>query len=364
MKYLIIVTSSLGLVISFLLVFKSPSTSLPLCELGQLFSCGAVLNYPHYSKIFGIDNSLLGVLYFSFFLALFIFTRGTPYLVARLAFFLSFIFLLGSAYLFWISVTVIKALCPYCVAVYVVNFINFLALGLNLRRWQDKTEVFKPLVKASLVSFGVFTVAYALKLGFFTFDEKISLKDILVEDKNLHLNHILTEKEKELIKGKKYVFVEFLDPLCFFCNVLVYWQKEFKSEEAVFIKRYFPLDKDCNEALRESLHPLACELSKLLLCVDEKTVDAIFDGLIKNGQNFEDFEELSTFLSYYVSKTQIEQCLVNQEISSTLSMHIKQGLELGIRGTPTLYLNGKLVSFEKHHPSVVFRGFQKGLIQE
>jgi uncharacterized membrane protein len=90
---------------------------------GKVASCGSVgdcesVNSSRYAEIAGIPIALLGALGFLAVLALLVAESRSPSLAegARLALFgISLIGTLYSAYLSYIEVAVLRAVCPYCV---------------------------------------------------------------------------------------------------------------------------------------------------------------------------------------------------------------------------------------------------------
>lgn len=140
--FIILVAGSLGLLASFILtvdkikLLKDP-TFIPDCNINPIFSCGSVMKTQQ-AEIFGIPNTLFGILAFSVIITVAIcvlfgarmkpwfwrlFTLGTA---AGLA---------GVIYLFFQGIYRINAICPYCALTWVVVLALFIyGLAWNIRQ--------------------------------------------------------------------------------------------------------------------------------------------------------------------------------------------------------------------------------------
>ncbi|HJZ19113.1 MAG TPA: vitamin K epoxide reductase family protein [Candidatus Nanoarchaeia archaeon] len=99
-----------------------------ICAIGD-GNCDKVVK-SKYSKIFGIDNSILGMLYY-----IFIFSVGILMIIFPLLFVLSYAkygmliitggSMLFSAILFFIEIKVIKSVCEYCTISAIISVLIF-----------------------------------------------------------------------------------------------------------------------------------------------------------------------------------------------------------------------------------------------
>ncbi|HND32713.1 MAG TPA: vitamin K epoxide reductase family protein, partial [Myxococcota bacterium] len=141
-------SSAIGLGISLYLtnlhldLFYGAGVGEALCDLGEGFSCSSVNSAPE-SEIFGIPQSVLA-------LPTYVLAGALGYLARsrqdrRFAAALggmALLCVLYSAYLAWVSATLIKAWCLFCIALYIVNGVllilgvagskNFLTTSTNL----------------------------------------------------------------------------------------------------------------------------------------------------------------------------------------------------------------------------------------
>jgi len=118
---LILILSLIGFFISLFLYMSSPNPN--FCTLGGV--CKTVLT-SKYSQTFGINNSLLGMIYFSFIIILNYFNKEK---IVKL---LSIFSALFALYLIYIMFFVLKEICYYClivdfsaIIIAILNFSNF-----------------------------------------------------------------------------------------------------------------------------------------------------------------------------------------------------------------------------------------------
>lgn len=131
MEYIFIaLISLLGIILSNYLWKKKNSKGKLVCVIGK--DCKKVID-SKYSKIFGIDNIILGLLYYIFILFLSISAIAYSPLTQLNLFYMillvsSSISLIVSLYLTSIQIFVIKDLCEYCLASAIINLMLFLII--------------------------------------------------------------------------------------------------------------------------------------------------------------------------------------------------------------------------------------------
>ncbi|WP_338538791.1 vitamin K epoxide reductase family protein [Janibacter terrae] len=130
--WLYVVTGLVGLVAAVALlvekmaVLKDPE-HVPACSINPILSCGSVMSTPQ-AEAFGIPNPIIGVMGFAVLAMLgVVLASGStirPWLLwaAQVAVTLAAIFI---HWLVYQSLYVIGALCPYCMAVWVVTIAAF-----------------------------------------------------------------------------------------------------------------------------------------------------------------------------------------------------------------------------------------------
>lgn len=114
----LLILAILGLAITIYLVYTRTQKKALACNNDQ---CHAVLD-SKYNKIFGINNDILGVLYYlviiiEYFLLTALMTNMIIYFQI-----ITSIALLGSIYLLYIQAFVLRKYCIYCIGTAIINF--------------------------------------------------------------------------------------------------------------------------------------------------------------------------------------------------------------------------------------------------
>lgn len=127
-SYSIIGLGVLGFLISLFIFYKKQTKQKLVCIIGE--DCDKVVR-SKYSTIFGIDNAILGMLYFLFIIAV-----GAGEIIFPSVFALDLIILgkkiatglaaLFSAFLLGVQLIILKEWCEYCIATSIISIIIFL----------------------------------------------------------------------------------------------------------------------------------------------------------------------------------------------------------------------------------------------
>jgi protein-disulfide isomerase/uncharacterized membrane protein len=115
-----------------------------------------------------------------------------------------------------------------------------------------------------------------------------------------------------------------------------------KYPEAIrLVHRHYPLDNDCNPAVPTTFHPHACHYARLASCAGEagKFWEAN-DYLFEHGHDSVRVTAAVLAEAIGVSVTELEACLTMRGTSSVRA-DIDAGIQLAIKGTPTLVVDGK-----------------------
>lgn len=181
----------------------------------------------------------------------------------------------------------------------------------------------------------VFSNGSLIAKDFLSMQNRKSIKSRLTLD----VDATFYDKE-HLLEGSfdaKNKLVVFSDPLCPFCMEyvpeIIHYVKEHPKDFALFYYN-FPL----------SIHPGAKTLSKAIMYAEEqgikdvtlKVYEEAFDVVRANPQSV-----LDAFNTFMGTKFTLEQ--INQKhIQSRLDNDMRRGNSIMIKGTPTLFINGKI----------------------
>ena len=118
--------------------------------------------------------------------------------------------------------------------------------------------------------------------------------------------------------------------------------KDHEGEVRLVFKN-FPLDIACNERMEQQLHALACQAALTARCAGRQREelfwevhDALFDV---TGLTIRDLHRVPMELD--VSIDALNACVSAQTPLANVKEDIALGRDLGVSGTPTLFVNGK-----------------------
>jgi protein-disulfide isomerase/uncharacterized membrane protein len=140
--------------------------------------------------------------------------------------------------------------------------------------------------------------------------------------------------------------VEFSDFLCPWCRALAVALKDFLpksgSRLAIHFKNY-PLDKSCNPHLQATVHEGACWLALGGLCAQDQGRfwpyhDRIF-GTQMEKVGREDVGRLAGEAG--LDRRALDACLDSPRTRERLAAQVAEAERSGVKGTPTVFLNGK-----------------------
>lgn len=166
-------------------------------------------------------------------------------------------------------------------------------------------------------------------------------------ERKQNLKELLTGTYPELgSKDASIQIVEFADFQCPYCKRMAETvRKEFLPEEANkvhFVFRQFPLP----------MHPWAMAAAEMAECVSlQKTEEfwKVYDFLFENQAQLNPGnlkEKVTEFVAQNVDvdKVQYKLCVDNGLATGPISRDVELGQKLGVRGTPTLFINGAVYS--------------------
>lgn len=331
------------------------------CNINDTFSCDEVAR-SQFSEVFGIPMGVYGIGFFAALLLLFGMAQYLPKnreeSLQTLAA-LSVIGLLTSLVLGGISIFSIGAMCLSCIGVYSVC----LLLAINLFVFKDGFP--RPFSIAKMFNGGIvaiFAVTVCI-VGFRYLNAGTPKPDTEVASNDSHnaglnllpkVNDIKVDNNaysgmgEDFRKGSdeaKVRIVEFADFQCPACSNAAKTVKRIGStygpSVSIVFKNY-PLDQACNPAIKRKMHEFACQGAKLARCLGEKgNFWKMHDQLFANQQEFSTKNLNKWAKKLGLSDSEIKSCLASKDVEDKIRADVKQGNELGVDSTPTLFINGQ-----------------------
>lgn len=274
--------------------------------------------------------------------------QATP--LSRLLVALSALSVVYSMTLFGYSIWV-GSICQFCAVLYVVNtgllILTAMTLGEPLRDFVRKVwaaAVSRPAVIAAVVMVTVTAGSYLV------YRSAVLSARAANESRRIEVASSGGDADARPTKGPadaKVKFVEFADFECPHCkvafNILDELVKDRSDVSVTFL--HFPLDMSCNPAVTRPFHDRACELATIAECGHRQglffeTASLLFDaGATPQG------ELIGRVVAAVpkLDRARLEACLAGDEALAAVKRDVQQGLEAGIRGTPSVFINGRQI---------------------
>lgn len=356
------------------LAYFSRLTSNMCGEESSFISCVTVAK-SKYSKIFNIPVAALGLTFYTilFFLIL------SDMLVAKIfrppiAVFFFWMVVLGSLAdltLLLISIFVIHALCPLCLATYVCTWLCLGGAIFYLIKYRVGPFNFLKAVSSiylpgnvrtffirALVTVGILLLSIGLGYGA---DHYL---DSRLEKYKEQKEQEAFEKAMAAFKSERPIpidveslmtignldapmtIVEFSDFLCPYCAKAASAVDQLIQENPDKVKAIFvnyPLDLTCNPYLRRSLHPGSCLLAAGAICATEQDRFEEYQRIVfqakLNRPSFQILKDLAQESGLMLEP--FIRCLADRQTLNTLIGQVQEGQRYGVTGTPTIFINGK-----------------------
>jgi protein-disulfide isomerase/uncharacterized membrane protein len=330
------------------------------CAISRSINCDTV-SQSSYSVFLGLPVPFWGVIGYAFFLLLLAFARGPRAEKRRVWPLLSCValgFSLYSIVLAMISTWWIESFCILCIVLYGINFLLLYFTWLTRKRF-DPDSFFRALQqdlrygKENRKTVGAVAVAFLACVGltwsFFPVYWSFEPPAIRTE-----LPHGVTDDGHPWIGAEdaELVITEFTDYLCFQCNKMHYYLRNLMVRypgKLKIIHRHFPMDQQVNPLLQQPVHVgsgmlalfalYAASQDKFWQMSDHLFATARFTGSVRVAALAE---------TVGLDPTGLKDAMNDPVLWKKLRADMTDGFKLGVSGTPTFVVNGRL--FEGYLP--------------
>jgi len=340
--------------------------SLPsFCSINEFIDCDGVAQTTH-SQFLGIPLAMWGMgLYIFMVFLLFVDKLKKIKLLSFLEVFknpLAYISALGlvsffiSMILAIVSIYEIKKVCILCVFTYLLNLLIavtatdfkagiFESFKLSVIDFIDALKIKKYLVSfIALVVLASSFLAYTATS--YCFAPQVKRYKSIKAFADMKTNpfkasgNILGDKDAPLVVE---IYTDYRCPICYTDNLMIHRiAKELAGVK--IIHRNLPLDMECNKNLKFPLHEGACMMAKYSIAAEKQ--DRLWD---LNSELFEKQPKdeaavikLAKSMGFNINK--LRDDANSFETSEKLNGEINKASELGIIGTPTMIINGKIIT--------------------
>lgn len=345
------------------------------CSFGKWADCD-VVSLSEFSSVLGVPLAGIGAVFYFVLLLLSLVTPRKPVGYPQAQSWIARLALLGLGFdliLVVIQVGFIHSLCLVCFATY------FATAGVLFSAWKQRGKkgfagmaetcaldpggdalLPKPPMPAVLgISLVVFTALVALIPSALRLTSKnYALVDGAIEqffqtwpEKKVR---VLDYKAGDGVFGNPKApvrIVEFSDFECPYCRqaaFTLHTALEPLKEDVFFVFKHYPLDPSCNPTVEHQIHPNACALARLAFCANRKGKfwdyhDLIFMKL-SQSQITAGIDSVAPGLAPALTRAEIDSCLSDPAALDNIRQDARLGKSLELRGTPTVYVNGKAVT--------------------
>ncbi|HMN68003.1 MAG TPA: vitamin K epoxide reductase family protein [Bdellovibrionales bacterium] len=340
-----------------------------LCNINQKFDCDAV-SASSFSALFGIPLSVWGAVFnavlFIMILLAWLEWSEYPERLRRWSLAFAGVSLASSLVMGAISLTMMQAYCLFCIGLYILSAIVFVALKGTLREpflMHFKMDLPKLWSDSRGIVFTMIAIPAAAYLTHQMFMQNLG---------DAQLTRVVNESVADwqaapvqnfvakpaLVMGPsaenaKLRLVEFADFNCGHCKRASYTLHAFvKAHPDVRFEFYnFPLDGACNEKITGS-NGMSCRMASAVLCAEAEGKGWDMHHLLFEKQeqyirlgspNELDVELAKEVVPMGLNWESVLRCLNQPETMDAVRAQAKQGALVDVRGTPTLFANGKLL---------------------
>lgn len=267
---------------------------------------------------------------------------------------LTVVSVLASAVLAYISIEQIASLCLFCVVSYVINA-GLLTLALLAKRrsragaadlalLDGKAIVRRPLPGVGFAA-AAMTVLLSLQLFFPRYWKAPGWNDLPLLPSDIDANgHHWTGATKPQL-----TVVEFSDYECPHCRKA---HKEARllvaqhADQVRLVHRHLPLDRACHPGMRGPFHERACSFAEAAECAGLQgrfweMNDALF--ATQETTKSKDLDPMDLATRIGLDRARFKRCMEEHMVEKRIAHDIKEGMTLGLPGTPTFLIDGQIL---------------------
>jgi len=158
----------------------------------------------------------------------------------------------------------------------------------------------------------------------------------------------LTVNPFDGIKGNpeaKVTMIEWADFDCPHCKQAAFFMQDIAQryyDHVQFVFRHYPLGHPCNDQVSRNVHPNSCEAAWANQCARrEGQFWPFHDHTFDNQGSLGTRKMLRIAETVGIDRAWMEECINRNDVRDEVTTQIAQGREAGVRGTPTMFLNGR-----------------------
>lgn len=347
------------------------------CNINTLFNCDAT-SASSYAQLLGIPMAVWGLATNLVLLALTVIGwlgfAERPERAHRFALLLSFFVFLTSVVMGSISTFKLGTFCLYCVFIYFLSILSL--IGLWFSKPEGQTSWSRELIEAVTIDKWIYGFLIAAPVLSYVFHSMILTSfgfknfDRAVQEATYVWSTTTTVQKfdetsglvlRPELKNPKMVIVEFADFLCPHCKHAYPTLHAFAEShpDVQLIFKPFPLDGSCNPdpGMKGSGDGVRCRLALASLCGDTTAKKGwdVHHYIFDHQQDFYSVTKIDDVDKMVCDGTGIpcealKACMDSADTLLNLKKLAQEGLQAQIRGTPSIFVNGKSLMYGQTLP--------------
>lgn len=335
-----------------------------MCNISDTLNCTNTILSP-FSEILNVPLSIFGIIT-TLFIIVFglksLYLDQDPKSSTAVTLGLSLFAVAASIIMAFVSLLVVKSLCPFCTLAYFLSFVTFFAA----LQWTTGfkitvlTHYFKKIVTQLVLIAVVGFITGKVVLSSFVSPEMEEMMSLVVADWKSKPAAQDIQLVDPLVLGPdsaKMKILEFSDFLCSHCKEAYpkfhNFAKTHKNDVQIIFQN-FPLD-GCSGT--QEAPGKRCDIAKIAYCAQKqnKGWDAQ-EYLFSKQQSLygavninEEIPKISQFLM--MDANQLQECFKSPETLKTIKAQHALGLKLKVQGTPAVFINNKFLNGGPHTPT-------------
>jgi protein-disulfide isomerase/uncharacterized membrane protein len=336
------------------------------CAISRSINCDTVSQSP-YSIFFGVPVPLWGIIGYTFFLLFLPIAwkhRHEKRPIWTILFIVSLGFSAYSVVLALISSLIIHSYCVMCILSYAISFLLLYCTYLIRKRYGAQglaVNLKRDLIclreakRQSLVLFLPFSLAVILIIIFFpvywSFDHQVFSADI---------PHGMTADGYPWMgaENPKLEIVVFSDYQCFQCKKMHFYLRQILDQypdRIRLIHRHFPMDHKVNPLLKTPEHIGSGKLAMLAIAAAiENRFWQMNDTLFKIARSNPEIDIKTLARDVGLDEQKLSRTFRRRKVRFRLRKDILDGIKLGVRGTPSFVIDGKV--YQGKIPPEILKG--------
>ena len=323
------------------------------CNVGKSFNCDVIESSPYAVLFGGIPLSAFAGGWFLGLTLVGLFALSSDWRksAVRTATGMSFVGAILSVVYLIIMMTIIKSYCMLCL---VVDGLNFVSLGIGLSLWASASAMNTHSLFESGHWKTLFGIIAATLFASFVFAKSLDIEKLTPTTIDEMYASVMNSNPVPVGAGDEYAsigpkdapitivkFSDFQCPACKLGALTLHPILQRYADKIHFVFRNFPLDPSCNRTVQHSMHPVACEAARVGYCASKQGLfQPVYEALFEKQATFAPGKPEEIAVEAGANAAILKACVNAPETASAIAKDVEEGDRLGVRSTPTFFING------------------------